>query len=168
MVLFTPIWPAVRHQAARSAAIVMVVIVTLHILLAVGFMLYFFHVPSGSGGGVPHNATETVPASNDNVNDTADNGQKEEKKALEAEKKVQAQIHTNETGVKDSGGEPNTNDKEVTKREDEAQKEQDVSKDNSSEANKVQDNKDQIDTSKGDKQESVSESENNVSEKKTN
>merc|ERR550539_880609 len=44
-VLFTPLWPAVRHQAARSSAIIMVIIVSLHLLLAVGFMLYFFHVP---------------------------------------------------------------------------------------------------------------------------
>jgi len=169
VVLFTPIWPAVRHQAARSAAIVMVVIVTLHILLAVGFMLYFFHVPSGSGGGGHHNITEvTVKPINNNMNDTAGNGEQEEKKALETEKKVQAQIQTNETGVKDSGGDVNTNEKEVTKREDEVKKEKDVSKDNSSEANKVQDSKDQIDSSKGDKQEIVSESENNLSGKENN
>merc|ERR1712001_8506 len=41
VVLFTPLWPAIRHQAARSSAIVMVIIVSLHLLLAVGFMLYF-------------------------------------------------------------------------------------------------------------------------------
>jgi len=47
-VLFLPIWPAVRDQAAKSAVIVMVVVVTLHLLLACGFMLYFFHVPAVS------------------------------------------------------------------------------------------------------------------------
>merc|ERR1712126_25936 len=147
----------------------MIVIVTLHILLAVGFMLYFFHVPSGSGGGGHHNITEvTVKPINNNMNDTAGNGEQEEKNALETEKKVQAQIQTNETGVKDSGGDANTNEKEVTKREDEVKKQKDVSKDNSSEANKVQDSKDLIDSSKGDKQEIVSESENNLSGKENN
>jgi len=64
VVLFTPIWPAVRHQAARSSAIIMIIIVSLHLLLAVGFMLYFFHVP---GKTDLHNTTVTVaPASNVN------------------------------------------------------------------------------------------------------
>merc|ERR1719351_712211 len=94
----------------------MVVIVTLHILLAVGLMLYFFHVPSGSGGGGHHNVTDvTVKPIDNNMNDTAGNGEQEEKNALETEKKVQAQIQTNETGVKDSGGDANTNEKEVTR-----------------------------------------------------
>jgi len=63
-VLFTPIWPAVRHQASKSAVIIMAIIVTLHLLLAVGFMLYFFHaVPSGAGGHPHHNDTVIVPPS---------------------------------------------------------------------------------------------------------
>jgi len=44
-VLFMPIWPAVRDGAAKSAWIVMGVVLALHLLLACGFMLYFFHVP---------------------------------------------------------------------------------------------------------------------------
>ena len=40
------IWPALREHAAKSAVIVLVVILALHLLLACGFMLYFFHVPS--------------------------------------------------------------------------------------------------------------------------
>jgi len=163
VVLFTPIWPAVRHQAARSAAIVMVVIVSLHILLAVGFMLYFFHVPSGSGGAGVHNVTETVPVKNDNINETGGNGQQEENKALVAEKKVQEQTQSIETSKKDSGGDNKVNeDKGVTKRENEVHNEEN-SKDNSSNANKVQ-----VDNKKGsieEKQDNVSESENNVSEK---
>ena len=163
MVLFTPIWPAVRHQAARSAAVVMVVIVSLHILLAVGFMLYFFHVPSGSGGAGVHNVTETVPVKNDNINETGGNGQQEENKALVAEKKVQEQTQSIETSKKDSGGDTKVNeDKGVTKRENEVHNEEN-SKDNSSNANKVQ-----VDIKKGsieEKQDNVSESENNVSEK---
>ena len=62
-VLFLPIYPAVRHQTARAALIVMAVIVTLHLLLAVGFMLYFFHVPAVAAGGniKPVNSTVIVP-----------------------------------------------------------------------------------------------------------
>jgi len=61
-VLFLPIWPAVRDQAAKSAFVVMAIIVALHLLLACGFMLYFFHVPAlAAGGGGGHNVTtETV------------------------------------------------------------------------------------------------------------
>ena len=55
-----------HHQAARSSAIIMVIIVSLHLLLAVGFMLYFFHVP---GNTDIHNknvneAPDPAPASN--------------------------------------------------------------------------------------------------------
>ena len=37
------VWPAVREHAAKTAVIVMAVILSLHFLLATGFMLYFFH-----------------------------------------------------------------------------------------------------------------------------
>ena len=80
VVLFTPIWPAVRHQAARSAAIVMVVIVTLHLLLAVGFMLYFFHVPAAAAAG-PHNSTEVAPPAAGDTNNTLEVQQAAEQKA---------------------------------------------------------------------------------------
>jgi len=56
-VLFIPIWPAVRHNAARSAALVMVVILGLHLVLACGFMLYFFQVAAVSP---PVNSNSTV------------------------------------------------------------------------------------------------------------
>lgn len=59
-VLFLPIWPAVRDQAAKSAVIVMAVVIALHLLLACGFMLYFFHVPPVAGGGGGDNTTHTV------------------------------------------------------------------------------------------------------------
>jgi len=58
-VLFLPIWPAVRDQAAKSAVLVMVVVLALHLLLACGFMLYFFHVPAVTPGAGGHNVTET-------------------------------------------------------------------------------------------------------------
>ena len=120
-------------------------------------MLYFFHVPSGSGGAGVHNVTETVPVKNDNINETGGNGQQEENKALVAEKKVQEQTQSIETSKKDSGGDTKVNeDKEETKRENEVHNEENT-KDNSSVTNKVQvDNK---------KVSNVSESENKVSEK---
>jgi hypothetical protein len=57
-VLFLPIWPAVRDQAAKSAVLVMVVVLALHLLLACGFMLYFFHVPATAA--TAHNSTEVI------------------------------------------------------------------------------------------------------------
>ena len=95
VVLFTPIWPAVRHQAARSAAIVMVVIVTLHLLLAVGFMLYFFHVPAAAAAG-PHNSTEVAPPAAGDSNNTLEVQQQQA-----AEQKASVQLQEAEpTGVK--------------------------------------------------------------------
>jgi len=58
-VLFTPLWPAVRDGASKGAWIVMGIVLCLHLLLACGFMLYFFHVPPTSGAG-PSNVTEVV------------------------------------------------------------------------------------------------------------
>eukprot|EP00092_Neocalanus_flemingeri_P000510 GFUD01000541.1.p1 GENE.GFUD01000541.1~~GFUD01000541.1.p1 ORF type:complete len:411 (-),score=130.38 GFUD01000541.1:111-1343(-) len=86
-VLFLPIWPAVRDQAAKSAVIVMAVILALHLLLACGFMLYFFHVPAvAGGGGADHNTTHTVtvvvPALDEKV--VEENLKAEEKNAKEA------------------------------------------------------------------------------------
>ena len=40
------VWPMVREAASKSAAIIMLVVLGLHFLLAAGFMLYFFHAPS--------------------------------------------------------------------------------------------------------------------------
>ena len=76
-VLFTPLWPAVRYTldaqqqeacgfiycrdgAAKGAWVVMGIVLCLHLLLACGFMLYFFHVPPTSGGAGPTNVTEVV------------------------------------------------------------------------------------------------------------
>merc|ERR1719309_895465 len=79
-VLFLPIWPAVRDQAAKSAIIVMGVVLALHLLLACGFMLYFFHVPAATGGHdinvnstqviVPASPEESADESKEIVNDT--------------------------------------------------------------------------------------------------
>jgi len=89
-VLFLPIWPAVRDQAAKSAFIVMGVVLALHLLLACGFMLYFFHVPAATGGHdinvnstqviVPASPEKSVDESKEIVNDTA----KDDKAVIEA------------------------------------------------------------------------------------
>jgi len=71
VVLFTPIWPAIRHQAAKSSAIVMIIIVSLHLLLAVGFMLYFFHVP-----GNLNNPSSNVTVVDKHLEIPSDNGTK--------------------------------------------------------------------------------------------
>lgn len=68
-VLFLPIWPAVRDQAAKSAVIVMVVVLALHLLLACGFMLYFFHVPAVAAGS--HNTTQSIVTPAVNIEDQA-------------------------------------------------------------------------------------------------
>jgi len=80
VVLFTPLWPAVKHHASKSAAIVMVVIVSIHILLAVGFMLYFFHVPASSGLQPGTNVTEVVPEQNKILNNMTENNNVEPEK----------------------------------------------------------------------------------------
>lgn len=116
-VLFTPIWPAVRNQASKSAVVIMAIIVTLHLLLAVGFMLYFFHVPPGAGGH-PHNSTVEVAPSAGAENDT-----KALNEAQAAEMKASVQsvpenqvIHTEDTGEdiskkQNSDSEPKENNK---------------------------------------------------------
>jgi len=73
-VLFTTVWPMVREAASKSAAVIMVVVLGLHFLLACGFMLYFFHasssqagvdnviIPSGEEGIQSNNSTIPKPA----------------------------------------------------------------------------------------------------------
>ena len=50
-----------RDGASKGAWVVMGIVLCLHLLLACGFMLYFFHVPPTSGGGAgPTNVTQVV------------------------------------------------------------------------------------------------------------
>ena len=58
----------------------MVVIVSIHILLAVGFMLYFFHVPASSGLQPGTNLTEVVPEQNKILNNMTENNNVEPEK----------------------------------------------------------------------------------------
>merc|ERR1719410_2622076 len=67
----------------------MVVIVTLHLLLAVGFMLYFFHVPAAAAAG-PHNSTEVAPPAAGDSNNTLE-VQQQQQQAAEQKASVQLQ-----------------------------------------------------------------------------
>merc|ERR1711973_205383 len=73
-------------------AIVMVVIVSIHILLAVGFMLYFFHVPASSGLQPRTNVTEVVPEQSKILSNMTEN------KNVEPEKQPAIVNNSNLTG----------------------------------------------------------------------
>lgn len=45
MVLLVTFWPALKNDNKKFAVAAMAVIIILHVLLAVGFLLYFFYVP---------------------------------------------------------------------------------------------------------------------------
>lgn len=86
-VLFLPIWPAVRDQAAKSAVIVMAIVLALHLLLACGFMLYFFHVPAVAAGS--HNTTQAVVTVAPAVDEkTLENNKAAEETAIKDAEKV--------------------------------------------------------------------------------
>ena len=44
-VLLLAIWPAVQDHTKKIGIVLISIVLVLHILLACGFMLYFFHVP---------------------------------------------------------------------------------------------------------------------------
>jgi len=80
-VLFLPIWPAVRDQAAKSAVVVMVLVLALHLLLACGFMLYFFHVPATAA--TAHNSTQVITPGPPVINQDQDADTKDDSKEEE-------------------------------------------------------------------------------------
>ena len=51
-VISITLWPVLKENSSKASTILMIVILGLHLLLACGFMLYFFHVPGGSGSTV--------------------------------------------------------------------------------------------------------------------
>jgi len=86
-VLFMPIWPAVRDGASKSAVLVMVVILGLHLLLACGFMLYFFHVPpTPEDGKVANSTISAVTAAK--ANEEAAGGAAKQEEKQENDQKV--------------------------------------------------------------------------------
>ena len=95
-VLFLPIWPAVRDQAAKSAVVVMVVVLALHLLLACGFMLYFFHVPAVAAGAGGHNTTQAIVTPLVSQDDPAVNEVKENEAEVAAASVVESNDSKNE------------------------------------------------------------------------
>ncbi len=60
VIVFT-LFPVLRANASKSYVVIVVVIVALHLLLACGFMLYFFHVPARPIGEGKPTAEVVVP-----------------------------------------------------------------------------------------------------------
>jgi hypothetical protein len=61
-VIVLTLLPILKKNAAKSFAVLLVVIVALHLLLACGFMLYFFHVPAAVAAA-NGNASGVTPVS---------------------------------------------------------------------------------------------------------
>ena len=70
-VLLLAIWPSVQDHAKKIGIILVVIVLVLHILLACGFMLYFFHVPSTSGNLVNPTENKNAGNSSNHVNPNA-------------------------------------------------------------------------------------------------
>merc|ERR1712001_622949 len=67
-VLLLAIWPSVQEHSKKIAIILIGIVLLLHILLACGFMLYFFHVPDSSASSslantVKESTTSSIPKS---------------------------------------------------------------------------------------------------------
>lgn len=86
-VLFTPLWPAVRDGASKGAWVVMGIVLCLHLLLACGFMLYFFHVPPTSGTAGPTTVTEVVTKEGEPIQGQEVNKEETPAKASTSEKR---------------------------------------------------------------------------------
>lgn len=102
-VLFMPIWPAVRDGASKSAVLVMVVILGLHLLLACGFMLYFFHAPPQSEAEISSTtvaAVSVAKAHEKAMGGEADVGEQkqEEGENVVDKKKAESDPKKNKTG----------------------------------------------------------------------
>jgi len=118
-VLFMPIWPAVRDGASRGAVVVMAVVLALHLLLACGFMLYFFHVPPTTEGTGPSSTVTPEISSIKAVEAAAGAGedQEEEKKEEKAAAQVASQASPEEK--RSSEETKNKNNVSVSKDQDE-------------------------------------------------
>ena len=62
-VLVLAIWPSVRDHANKVGILLIGIVLVLHILLACGFMLYFFHVPATSAMVDNNNDTKSAGTS---------------------------------------------------------------------------------------------------------
>lgn len=59
-VLLLAIWPSVQDHSKKIAIILIGIVLLLHILLACGFMLYFFHVPDSKAMKVESNLVSSI------------------------------------------------------------------------------------------------------------
>ena len=158
VVLFTPIWPVIRHHAAKSSAIVMIIIVSLHLLLAVGFMLYFFHVPGDLNHG-PQNVTEVV----NSVDVTKQNVEASTEMSNTDEKRHEPDNTINEVGDDGDGGDggKSQEDKAVEHSEDDKADSKHNQEEDTEKASKlVQDSKAEDEESKPEKVAEKEETEN--------
>ena len=95
----------------------MAIIVSLHLLLAVGFMLYFFHVPSGAGGHDHHNNTLIVqPSAGSAENETGHLSDAQAAQAAEMKASVESSpetkvVKTDKDNPEDSGNAPKQNNR---------------------------------------------------------
>ena len=115
-VIVLTLWPIFKENASKICLVLIVVIVALHLLMACGFMLYFFHVPSQSGSGtVPalQNAPVKDAVKDSNVDSKEDNKsqEKEAEAAKEGKREAEAVVankdneNQNESDVKEIGKE---------------------------------------------------------------
>ena len=64
-VLLLAIWPSVQDHTKKIVIILIGIVLLLHILLACGFMLYFFHVPESKVMNVESNLSSAIKSTQD-------------------------------------------------------------------------------------------------------
>ena len=114
-VLILTLWPIFKENANRTSFILIGVIIALHLLLACGFMLYFFHVPGNSGSGAAP-VNDSVKESIDKIQaddskagvEVAEEKDKEEEKAKKEEGKEKRTA-----GDEEEKGDEDGNEKDV-------------------------------------------------------
>ncbi len=98
-VIVATLYPILRDGPTRGATMLILVIVGLHLLLACGFMLYFFHVPPS--------AAKESPATEDGSKSAVPGGADEEEKVSGQDKKTEEKRTAGEEEEKKEGdGDP--------------------------------------------------------------
>lgn len=104
-VIVLTLWPVFKEN--KGGVVLIVVIVALHLLLATGFMLYFFHVPGDAAAASPSNETRSekdlpqpdLPKDN-NSNEKSGSGEKVD---TSKESKREVQDRSNDPANIDDG-----------------------------------------------------------------
>lgn len=105
-VLVLTLWPIFKENANRTSLILIGVIIGLHLLLACGFMLYFFHVPGGSSAAPVNDIKENIAKI-----ETAPES-KDDEKNMEEEKTKEDSKEKRTTGEDDGDEEEDDDDDE--------------------------------------------------------